>query len=86
MDLADADGDRPQASRWIEARTGRSIRKFLRAARRYRTIEIQAGGHTITPPTRHPTTSATPRTPSLGLRTNLTQSEQPASCGFRWLF
>ena len=35
-------------SRWIEARTGWSIRKFVRTARRYRTIEIQAGPHTIT--------------------------------------
>jgi transposase len=29
-------------SRWIEARTGWSIRKFVKTARRYRTIEIQA--------------------------------------------
>jgi hypothetical protein len=35
-------------SRWIEARTGWSIRKFVRTARRYRTIEIQAGDHVIT--------------------------------------
>ena len=35
-------------SRWIEHRTGWSIKKFVRTARRYRTIEIQAGGHTIT--------------------------------------
>lgn len=35
-------------SRWIEDRTGWSIRKFVRTARRYRTIEIQAGAHTIT--------------------------------------
>jgi transposase len=35
-------------SRWIEDRTGWSIRKFVRTARRYRTIEIQAGPHTIT--------------------------------------
>ena len=35
-------------SRWIEAQTGWSIRKFVRTARRYRTIEIQAGQHTIT--------------------------------------
>jgi hypothetical protein len=42
-------------SRWIENATGWSIRKFVRTARRYRTIEIQAGEHTITaadpPPT-----------------------------------
>jgi len=35
-------------SRWIEARTGWSIRKSVRTARRYRTIQIQAGSHVIT--------------------------------------
>jgi transposase len=35
-------------SRWIEAQTGWSIRKFVRTARRCRTIEIQTGDHTIT--------------------------------------
>jgi Transposase DDE domain len=35
-------------SRWIETRTGWSIRKFVRTARRYRTIQIQAGTCTIT--------------------------------------
>jgi Transposase DDE domain len=35
-------------SRWIETTTGWSIKKFVRTARRYRTIEIQAGAHTIT--------------------------------------
>jgi hypothetical protein len=35
-------------SRWIEARTGWSIRKFVRTTRRYRTIEIRAGTQTIT--------------------------------------
>jgi hypothetical protein len=35
-------------SRWIEARTGWSTRKFVRTARRYRTIQIQAGPRTIT--------------------------------------
>jgi hypothetical protein len=35
-------------SRWIEHRTGWSIKKFVRTARRYRTVEIQAGEHTIT--------------------------------------
>jgi hypothetical protein len=33
---------------WIETTTGWSIRKFVRTARRYRTITIQAGQHTIT--------------------------------------
>jgi hypothetical protein len=35
-------------SRWIEDRTSWSIRKFVRTTRRYRTIEIQAGSHTVT--------------------------------------
>lgn len=35
-------------SRWIEARTGWSIRKFVKTARRYREIKIQVGRQTIT--------------------------------------
>jgi hypothetical protein len=35
-------------SRWIERQTGWSVRKFVRTARRYRTITIQAGPHVIT--------------------------------------
>jgi hypothetical protein len=35
-------------SRWIEHQTGWSIRKFVKTARRYRTVQIQAGDHTIT--------------------------------------
>ena len=35
-------------SRRIENQTGWTIRKFVRTARRYRTVEIQAGPHTIT--------------------------------------
>jgi hypothetical protein len=35
-------------SRWIEQQTGWSIRKFVKTARRYRTIEIQADEHTLT--------------------------------------
>jgi hypothetical protein len=35
-------------SRWIEAQTGWSIRKFVKTARRYRTIQIQAGRQAIT--------------------------------------
>ena len=35
-------------SRRIENQTGWSIRKIVRATRRYRTIEIQAADHTIT--------------------------------------
>ena len=35
-------------SRWIEHHTGWSIKRFVRTARRYRTIEIQAGEQRIT--------------------------------------
>jgi hypothetical protein len=35
-------------TRFIEHRTGWSIRKFVRTARRYRTIEIRAGQHILT--------------------------------------
>jgi transposase len=35
-------------TRWIEASTGWSTRKFVKTARRYRTIQIQAGRQTIT--------------------------------------
>jgi hypothetical protein len=35
-------------SRWIETTTGWSIKKFVRTARRYGTITIHAGPHTIT--------------------------------------
>jgi len=35
-------------SRWIETTTGWSIRKFVRTARRYRTVQIRAGQHILT--------------------------------------
>ncbi len=35
-------------SRWIERQTGWPIRKFVKTARRYRTIQIRAGDHIIT--------------------------------------
>jgi hypothetical protein len=35
-------------SHWIEHQTGWSIKKFVRTARRYRTIEFKAGGQTLT--------------------------------------
>lgn len=34
--------------RWIEETTGWSLRKFVKTTRRYRTIEITLGEHTIT--------------------------------------
>ncbi len=41
-------------SRWIEDTTGWSIKKFVTTLRRYRTIEIQAGPHTVTATRRRP--------------------------------
>jgi hypothetical protein len=38
----------PAVSHWIETTTGWSIKKFVRTARCYRTITIQAGSHTVT--------------------------------------
>ena len=35
-------------SHWIEVQTSWSIMKFVRTARRYRTVRIKAGGHTLT--------------------------------------
>jgi len=35
-------------SHWIEHQTGWSIKKFVRTARRYRTVMIQAGRQTLT--------------------------------------
>src|SRR6266568_8741514 len=48
-------------SRWIENQTGWSIRKLVKTARRYRTIQIQAGDHIITAADPYPTTSAQPQ-------------------------
>ena len=35
-------------TRFIDNRTGWSLRKFLRTARRYRTVQIRVGQHTLT--------------------------------------
>ena len=35
-------------SRWIEQQTDWSVRKFVKTARRYRIVQIQAGPHVIT--------------------------------------
>ncbi len=35
-------------SRWIEQHAGWPVRRFVKTARRYRTIQIQAGQHLIT--------------------------------------
>jgi hypothetical protein len=63
-------------SRWIEARTGWSIRKFVRTARRYRTSRSRPVGRPSPPPALSPTISARPSTPSTpiaDLRTRMAQ-------------
>ena len=35
-------------SHWIETQTSWSIKKFVCTARRYRTVTIQSGNHTLT--------------------------------------
>ena len=35
-------------SHWIEHQTGWSIKKFVRTARRYRTVQIRTGTHLLT--------------------------------------
>ncbi len=45
---------RTSVSRRIEHRAGWSVRKFVKTARRYRTIQIMAGDHVITAANRHP--------------------------------
>ena len=57
-------------SRWIEHQTGWSIRKFVKTARRYRTVEIQAGPHTIT---------ASPLPDDLRQAINAINASQPAN-------
>jgi hypothetical protein len=39
---------RRAVSHWVEHQTGWSIKKFVRTARRYRTVTIQAGRQTLT--------------------------------------
>ena len=48
-------------ARFIETRTGWSIKKSVRTVRRYRTIRIRAGHHTITG--RRPAPARPPRRP-----------------------
>jgi transposase len=57
-------------SRWIEHQTGWSIRKFVKTARRYRTVQIQAGPHTIT--------AANPLPDDLRQAINAISASQPA--------
>jgi hypothetical protein len=45
-------------SRWIEDTTAWTIKRFVKAVRRYRTIQIRAGDHTVTAAAPSPTTCA----------------------------
>jgi hypothetical protein len=67
-------------SKWIEDRTIWSIRRFVRTARRYRTIEIQAGAHTLTAadPLPHDLREALRNIHNAGRPTHLPVS--PAAC------
>jgi len=63
-------------SRWIEHQTGWSIRKSVKTARRYRTVQIQAARTSSPPQTRYPTNSAKPSkqsTAPASLRTSLAE-------------
>jgi hypothetical protein len=66
----------PAVSRQIEHHADWSIRKFVKTARRYRTIQIQAGNHVITAADPSPTTSARPwmrSTAAADLRTRVAE-------------
>ena len=62
-------------SHWIERQTGWSIKKFVRTARRYRTVKIRAGRQTLTAADPYPTNSATPspRSTRRAVRTSLAE-------------
>jgi hypothetical protein len=68
--------------RRIEHHTGWSIRKFVKTARRYRAIQIQARSHTFTAADPIPPTSARPSTRSTAkpVRTNLAQLRAHPGC------
>jgi hypothetical protein len=61
-------------TRLIETNTGWSIKKFVRTARRYRTIEIRPANKSCSPKTRFPMTSATPSPSSHDQRAAITRS------------
>lgn len=61
-------------SRWVEHQIGWSIRKFVRTARAYRIIPIQASHHVITAAYPLPANSTRPSkrsTPAADLRTSV---------------
>lgn len=67
-------------TRYIEASTGWSIKRFVRTARRYRTVQIQVGKHTITAEDPSPTTYATRSPSSTDVRTNLSRVRTSMIC------
>jgi hypothetical protein len=65
----------PGLGHWIERQTGWSIKKFVRAARRYRTCRSARDNKFSLQPTPYPRTSATlsPKPPPRTVRTNLAE-------------
>jgi len=49
-----------RGNRTAQTQTGWSIKKFVRTARRYRSVRIKAGSQALTAVNRYPTTSAKP--------------------------
>ena len=68
-------------SRWIEGGTRWSIRKFVCTARRYKTIEIQAGSHSVTAadPVSHDVPTPSTASTDVQVRTNVSQLGWPSS-------
>ena len=68
-------------TRLIEDRTGWSISEFVRATRRYRTIQIHAGQHVLTAedPSQPTYAPRSPRSPNEAVRTNLAQVRELAN-------
>ncbi len=74
-------------SRWIEARTGWSIRKFVKTARRYAPSRSKPETTSSPPPTRYLTTFARPSrpsTPAPEMRTSLAEVRPISSTAIRW--
>ena len=59
-------------TRFIEARTGWPIKRFVRTARRYRTIQIRAGQHILTAedPYRPTCATSSPESDNQAVRTD----------------
>ena len=66
-------------SHWIEHQTNWSIKKFVRTARRYRTVTIQAGNQTLIAAEPHHPTSPKPSPRS----TTYVRTDPKMTCGDR---